>query len=96
MSSVNPVIAFDDNYDRFPKSKATINRRVNDAAEASDIDLDIYPHALRATAGTIHASRNVSPYALMSVMGWKDMQTARQYIIASDESAAREIRSKHR
>lgn len=87
---------FDDRYDRFPKSVATINRRVDAVAEIAGIEGNVYPHALRATAGTIHASRNVSPYALMSVMGWEDMETARSYISASDESAARELRSKHR
>lgn len=87
---------FDDRFDHFPKSRTTINRRINDAIEASRLDLDTYPHALRATAATRHASRNVSPYALMSVMGWQDMETARSYIAASDESAARELRSKHR
>lgn len=86
----------DDRYEHFPKSKATINRRVDDATAASQLELETYPHALRATAATRHASRNVSPYALMSVMGWQDMETARSYIAASDESAARELRSKHR
>ena len=87
---------FFDKYDKFPLSKATINRRVDRAAEASSIDKRIYPHSLRATAATTHASRNVSPYALMSVMGWRDMDTARTYISASDDSAARELRAKHR
>jgi hypothetical protein len=32
----------------------------------------------------------------MSVMGWSDPSTARVYILANDEQAAREIRSKHR
>lgn len=83
-------------YDEMPISKATINRRVNRAAEKSSLNKRIYPHSLRATAATTHASRNVSPYALMSVMGWRDMDTARTYISASDDSAARELRAKHR
>lgn len=87
---------FNERYDHFPKSKATINRRVNQAKEHSDVDRKIYPHSLRATAATLHASRGVSPYSLMSVMGWVDMETARTYVAASDESAARELRSKHR
>lgn len=87
---------FFDQYDQFPKSKATINRRIDAAAEASELEKNVYPHCLRATAATTHASRDVSPYALMSVMGWRDMDTARTYVAASDESAAREIRSQHR
>lgn len=87
---------FADRYDGFPKSKATVNRRVEAAMEESDIDEKIYPHSLRATAATLHASRGVSPYSLMSLMGWVDMETARTYVASSDESAARELRSKHR
>ena len=87
---------FFDEYDSFPISKASLNRRVSEVSEISDVDKRIYPHSLRATAATIHASRNVSPYALMSVMGWRDLDTARKYIAASDDSAAIEIRSKYR
>jgi len=90
------VERFFDQYDRFPVSKATLNRRVKKAAKKSELENRIYPHSLRATAATTHAARDVSPYALMSVMGWRDMDTARKYISASDESAAIELRSKHR
>jgi integrase len=89
------VERFFDKYDSFAKSKATLNRRVDTVTEKSPIKKSVYPHSLRATAATTHASRNVSPYALMSVMGWRDMDTARTYISASDESAAIELRSKH-
>jgi len=87
---------FADRYDRFPKSKATINRRVNTAAELADLETNVYPHALRATAASTHAYREVSPYALMALMGWSDLDTAKTYIQASDENAAREVRSKYR
>lgn len=89
------VERFFDKYNSFAKSKATLNRRVDTVAEKAPIDKSVYPHSLRATAATTHASRNVSPYALMSIMGWRDMDTARTYISASDESAAIEVRSKH-
>lgn len=87
---------FFEQYSSFPISKASLNRRVTEASEESELDKRVYPHSLRATAATIHASRNVSPYALMSVMGWRDLDTARKYIAASDDSAAIEIRSKYR
>lgn len=86
---------FYDSYDSFPISKASINRRINDIAKKSDMR-NVYPHALRATAATCHASRDISAYSLMSVMGWKNMETANVYISSSDESAAREIRHKYR
>jgi len=87
---------FFDEYDMFPKSKCTINRRINTAVEKSDIDTDVYPHSLRATAAMLHASRDVSPYSLMSTMGWETLETARAYIGSSDTSAARELRFKYR
>ena len=87
---------FADRYDGFPRSRATVNRRINRAADAAGIEERVYPHALRATSASFHASRDVSPYSLMSIMGWNDIQTARSYIRASDETAAKEIRSKHR
>lgn len=83
-------------YDEFPISKSSLNRRVEKLVDISEVEKRVYPHSLRATAATTHASRNVSPYALMSIMGWRDMETARTYISASDESAAIEVRSKHR
>lgn len=89
------VDRFFEKYEQFPISNASLNRRVDAAADASALEKHIYPHSLRATAATTHASRNVSPYALMSVMGWRDMDTARKYVAASDESAARDIRQKH-
>lgn len=87
---------FKDEYSIFPKSKSTINRLVNKAHEQSKIKRRIYPHCLRATAATTMASRNISPHALMAIMGWSDLDTARTYISASEESAAKEIRSKYR
>lgn len=90
------IEAFFDRYDGWPRSKCTLNRRVDRAAEAAGLEERVYPHALRATAASLHASRGVSAYALMSVMGWSDISTARAYINASDETAAKEIRSAHR
>lgn len=87
---------FDERYDRFPKSKATLNRRVKRVSEVSEVESNIYPHSLRATAAMLHASRDLSPYALMSTMGWETLETARSYLGSSDTSAARELRYKYR
>lgn len=89
------VESFFDTYDQWPASKCTLNRRIDRAHGASSVDADVYPHALRATAASQHASRGVSAYALMSVMGWSDIGTARAYIQSSDEAAANEIRAAH-
>ena len=85
---------FFDEYDGWSKSKSTLNRRINRLADQAGIE--VYPHALRATAASAHASRGVSAFALMSTMGWSDISTARMYINSNAEQANREIRSKHR
>lgn len=83
-------------FDGWEHSAATVNRRVNRIQEQSPVDARVYPHALRATAASYHASRDISIHSLMSIMGWADPSTARAYVAANDEQAAREIRSKHR
>jgi hypothetical protein len=88
--------SFFERFDGWEKSKATLNRRVNRVAEVADVDANVYPHALRATAASAHAARDVSAYSLMNTMGWSDIATARAYVASNDEQAAREIRSKHR
>jgi len=85
-----------ENSDGWENSAATVNRRVNRVAEQSPVDSRVYPHALRATAASYHASRDISVHSLMSIMGWSDPGTARAYVTSNDEQAAREIRSKHR
>lgn len=87
---------FFEHHDQWPKSKATLNRRIDEVAEAAGIEDNVYPHALRATAASYHAARDVSAHSLMSIMGWADIGTARSYITSSAEQANREVRSKHR
>lgn len=90
------VERFCERWDEWPKSRVAVNRRVNEAAEAAGIDEHVYPHSLRATAASFMAARNVSATGLMSVFGWKDLETARTYIQANDKVSAKEIRSKYR
>jgi integrase len=88
--------SFFEEYSEWSKSKATVNRRVKRMKEQSDIEKRIFPHSLRATAASFHAARNISPHALMSIMGWSDIGTARAYINANEEKAQKEIRGKYR
>lgn len=90
------VERFFDEFDAFEKSFATAHRRIDRLAALADIEANVYPHALRATSASFHASRDISVHSLMSIMGWADPGTARVYIQSNDEQAAREIRSKHR
>lgn len=87
---------FVENYTIFPKARVAVNRRVDEAVDAADIDARVYPHSLRATAASSMALHDVSAYGLMGMLGWKDLETARNYIKASDETAAKEVRSAFR
>jgi len=88
--------SFFEDADGWERSAATVNRRINRVADRSPVDSRVYPHALRATAASYHASRDISIHALMSIMGWADPGTARAYVTSNANQAAREIRSKHR
>jgi len=88
--------AFFEEFERWEKSAATVNRRINRLEDISPVKTRLYPHALRATAASYHASRDISIHSLMSILGWSDPSTARSYVNANPDQAAREIRSKHR
>ncbi|WP_238532831.1 site-specific integrase [Halalkalicoccus jeotgali] len=89
---------FFERYEKFPHSKQAVNRRVNKAAEVTDeLDEDsIYPHCLRATAATYHASRGLSALPLQSMLGWSDLSTSQKYVRRSGEATARALRTVHR
>jgi integrase len=96
---VRAEMALEDFFDRYSgweRSASTLNRRINRLADEAGLDARVYPHSLRATAASYHASRDISVHSLMSIMGWQDPSTARTYVNANPDSAAREIRSKHR
>jgi len=52
---------------------------------------EVYPHALRATAGTHHAYRGLSTIALQSLMGWEQIDTARKYLRVSGGATAKAL-----
>lgn len=54
-----------------------------DAAEASEINRRIYPHALRATAASQHAYEGLNIPSLKVMFGWKKLSTAEKYIRVS-------------
>lgn len=75
---------FFEEFDEYPHSRVSINRRVDRVAEAAGMDPgDCYPHALRATAAMYHSYRGLPPVALQSMMGWSQLSVARHYIRAS-------------
>lgn len=67
--------------ERYPRSRCSINRRVNRVAEAAGMDpSDVYPHCLRSTAATFHAYQGLPVAALQSLFGWAELSTAQKYV----------------
>jgi integrase len=91
------VERFFERFDRYPRSRTSVNRRVKSAAEAAvgiKAD-DVYPHALRSTAATHHAGRGLNAIALQSMFGWAKLKTAQRYIRRSGKATARELKQIH-
>ena len=87
---------FFDKTDRYPTSRTTVNRRVDDALSAAGMDTDrCSPHGLRATAASYHAGRGLDVVALQSMMGWVQLDTAMKYIQASGENTKRALNAVH-
>lgn len=86
---------FADQCDSFPKSRSIINRRVQEAAEQTDLPGRVYQHCLRATAASFHSYRGVPPVPLQALMGWSDLSTAQKYIRISGSATARAVRHAH-
>lgn len=86
-----------DRFDSFQTSKSGINRRLNKAVEYVD-ELDeseLYPHCLRATAASYHASRGLDAISLQSLMGWADLSTAHRYVRRSGDRTRRALQAAH-
>ncbi|MFC6722841.1 tyrosine-type recombinase/integrase [Halobium palmae] len=81
----------------YPHCRGSITQRVTDAAEVADgLDSDrVYPHALRATASTFHASRGLTGLPLQSFMGWEKLATTETYLNGTAEATRRALRSVH-
>ena len=87
---------FFDVVDRYPNSRTTVNRRVNDALETVGWNTSkTNPHGLRATAASFHAGRGLSTLSLQAMFGWKQIDTAMKYISKSGVNTQRELNSIH-
>ncbi len=89
------VEAFFDSYDGWPTSRIGVNRRVDRVADAADYSDRVYPHALRATAASWHASRGVPPAALQALMGWAQLAVADKYVRLSGAATSRALNDAH-
>ena len=86
---------FASRYDEFPRSRSTVNRRIQDAADLAGLPGHVYPHCLRATAASHHAYKGVAPVPLQALMGWSDLATAQKYIRISGSATADALRQVH-
>jgi len=89
------VEAFFDEYEAWPTSRIGVNRRVDRVAEEADYDERVYPHALRATAASWHASRGVPPAALQALMGWAQLAVADKYVRLSGAATSKALNDAH-
>ncbi|MFC6720226.1 tyrosine-type recombinase/integrase [Natrialbaceae archaeon GCM10025896] len=83
---------FTDQYESFPRSRTTVNRRVTVAAEPANIDARVYLHCLRATAASYRAYQGVAPVPLQALIGWSDLATAQKYIRISERATTDALR----
>jgi len=93
-------IVLEQYFDRFPAfqtSKSGVNRRLERALKHVDglSSDDVYPHWLRATAASHHASRGLDAISLQSLLGWADLSTSHRYVRRSGDRTRRALQSIH-
>lgn len=88
---MNTIDKFFKKYDKYPRSRHSVNRRIEQAKRNTDLDIRIYPHALRATAATHHAYRGLPGIALQNLMGWTHLKTAQKYLRKSAGATKRAL-----
>lgn len=89
------VEEFFDEYESWPKSRVSINRRVDRLADAAGYEERLYPHALRATAASYHAYRGVPAVALQSMFGWANLHVAQKYVRLTGEATSKALSEAH-
>lgn len=84
---------FNDGYEH---SRVSINRRVTRITKQAGMPADaVYPHCLRAAAGTFHSYRGLQTAPLKALMGWKKLEVAEKYIRNSGGATARALKKVH-
>lgn len=90
------VHAFFEIYDEYPRSRASVNRRVDRVLDAAGLPQDTcYPHSLRATAASHHAYRGLPTPALRDFMGWVRTEAAEDYVQKSGRKMAKALKEVH-
>ena len=87
----------DQEHDGWPYSFSTLQRRLSSALDrAPELKPgSTSPHGLRATAASYHAGRGLDMPALRSMFGWRDIETAKQYMNLNGSRTRRALSSIH-
>ncbi|MFC7029290.1 tyrosine-type recombinase/integrase [Halomicroarcula sp. GCM10025324] len=87
----------DDEHGGWPYSFSTLQRRLDNALNHAPklSPSATSPHGLRATAASYHAGRGLDMAALRAMFGWKDLETARQYLNVDGAMTRRALSSIH-
>jgi len=79
-------------YGECPAGRYRINKRIDKLSKIAFGDKSrVYPHALRATAAFNYCFLEVTAYQLMTLMGWNQLQTANDYLMASGIMARKAV-----
>ena len=86
------------NHERYPKSRASINRRIDRvAANTPNMNVeDIYPQSLRARAGKFYAGEGMRIFELRRLLGLEGIDTALDYFEATARDTRSELERIHR
>lgn len=81
----------------WPHSFSTLQRRLEQSLERAPglTTSSTSPHGLRGTAASFHVGRGLDPGPLQGMMGWADIQTARNYIAINGEMTKRALSQVH-
>ncbi|MFC6977344.1 tyrosine-type recombinase/integrase [Halomicroarcula sp. GCM10025709] len=97
-SRVHIALEFlDEQHGGWPYSLSTLQRRLDSALKhAPDLRSNATsPHGLRATAASYHAGRGLDMTALRAMFGWKDLETAQQYLNVDGAMTRRALTNIH-
>lgn len=82
------ILEFFKSRERVSRSRITVWRRIH--LLGKKCGLDVFPHSLRATTATRLANRiGSNPFALCTIMGWKNVSGADSYIRLATSSIER-------
>lgn len=61
-------------------SRGSAYYHLQKVAKRAEIEHKVFPHALRGTFATMLATEGFTPFEIQDVMGWKNVETASDYI----------------